>query len=172
MPFKKILVALDRSPHDPIVFAQALEQATYAQSHLMITHVVRLESDISTGAFMGLGTIADVDTYGTLKRLQHERVQAEVHTAQTWLQSYCQQAIDKGITAEIDCPVGEATVQICSLAHSWGADVIVLGRRGHQGIKEVVLGSVSNYVVHHAPCSVLVVQGEAVAEPVSPPLPD
>ncbi|NEO65320.1 MAG: universal stress protein, partial [Moorea sp. SIO4G2] len=39
--------------------------------------------------------------------------------------------------------------------------LIVLGRRGLGGLKEMVLGSVSNYVVHHAPCSVLVVQGVA-----------
>lgn len=34
-----------------------------------------------------------------------------------------------------------------------------MGRRGHKGLSEILLGSVSNYVVHHAPCSVLVLQG-------------
>ncbi|HIK43734.1 MAG TPA: universal stress protein, partial [Leptolyngbyaceae cyanobacterium M65_K2018_010] len=38
-----------------------------------------------------------------------------------------------------------------------GADLIVVGRRERGRIKAALLGSVSNYVVHHAPCSVLIV---------------
>jgi nucleotide-binding universal stress UspA family protein len=30
-----------------------------------------------------------------------------------------------------------------------------MGRRGRTGLSELFLGSVSNYVTHHAPCSVL-----------------
>jgi nucleotide-binding universal stress UspA family protein len=44
-------------------------------------------------------------------------------------------------------------------AQIWHADLIVMGRRGVSGMHELFLGSVSNYVTHHAPCSVLVVQG-------------
>jgi nucleotide-binding universal stress UspA family protein len=33
-----------------------------------------------------------------------------------------------------------------------------LGRRGLTGVAEMFLGSVSNYIVHHVGCSVLVVQ--------------
>ena len=53
-------------------------------------------------------------------------------------------------------------------SQNWEADLIVIGRRGHQGLSEILLGSVSNYVVHHAPCSVLVVQGVTI-EKVNPP---
>jgi hypothetical protein len=35
-----------------------------------------------------------------------------------------------------------------------------MGRRGRTGISELLLGSVSNYVTHHATCSVLIVQGK------------
>jgi nucleotide-binding universal stress UspA family protein len=44
------------------------------------------------------------------------------------------------------------------MAKSWQADLIVLGRRGLKGISEIFLGSVSNYIVHQALCSVLIVQ--------------
>ena len=43
---------------------------------------------------------------------------------------------------------------------------MVIGRRGHKNISEMFLGSVSNYVMHHAPCSVLVVQGANAVEAV------
>lgn len=159
MVFSKILVALDRSSQSPIVFSHALDQAKQPGSELLLVHVVRSDPEVPAGSFMGLGTIADVDTYGALKRLQQERLHKEVHQAEQWLIPYQQQAIEQGINTTIDCRVGEPTLWICEVARNWGADLIVLGRRGHQGIREVVLGSVSNYVIHHAPCSVLVVQG-------------
>jgi len=40
--------------------------------------------------------------------------------------------------------------------------LVVVGRRGHSGLSELFLGSVSNYVLHRAPCSVLTIQGEAL----------
>lgn len=159
MAFKKILVAVDRSSQAPFVFDQALKQAQMQGGRLMLAHIVRVPTDIPTGSFMGIGTIADVDTYAIMRRAQQERVQKEVRQAHGWLQSFVQQATAKGVSVEVDCRSEEPAVWICKLAQSWEADLVVLGRRGHQGIKEIVLGSVSNYVVHHAPCSVLVVQG-------------
>ncbi len=43
-----------------------------------------------------------------------------------------------------------------------GADLIVVGRRGRSGLSELILGSASNYVLHHAPCSVLTLQGKII----------
>lgn len=43
-------------------------------------------------------------------------------------------------------------------AEKWGADLIVLGSHGYGFWQRALLGSVSNAVLHHAPCSVLVVR--------------
>jgi nucleotide-binding universal stress UspA family protein len=160
MGFQKVLVALDRSSQTSAVFEQALSEVKVSSNgSLMLVHALRMDAEISTGPFMGLGTIADLDTYGVLKRVQQEKIQQERDKSIAWLQTYQQEAIAQGILTELNCLIGTPGTGICELAKSWGADLIVLGRRGHQGIAEVVMGSVSNYVVHHAPCSVLVVQG-------------
>jgi nucleotide-binding universal stress UspA family protein len=64
------------------------------------------------------------------------------------------------ITTEMLC--GFAVRKIIEKAEQWHADLIVVGSHG-RGFWGRLLGSVSNGVVHHAPCSVLVVR-KAVAE--------
>lgn len=53
---------------------------------------------------------------------------------------------------------GHAAEQILRVAEDEGADLIVMGSRGLNEWKALMLGSVSDHVVHHAPCSVLIVR--------------
>ena len=41
-----------------------------------------------------------------------------------------------------------------------GADLLVVGNRGHGGLAEALLGSVGQYCVHHAPCPVVIMRGK------------
>ena len=45
---------------------------------------------------------------------------------------------------------------LCRLAADVDADALVIGSRGRGGLKRALLGSVSDYVVRNAPCSVIV----------------
>ena len=51
---------------------------------------------------------------------------------------------------------GDPGRALCDLATERGATVIVAGTRGRGGLKRAVLGSVSDHLVRHAPCPVLV----------------
>lgn len=55
---------------------------------------------------------------------------------------------------------GAAGVEICGLAGELGAEAVVVGSRGHGGLLRAVLGSVSDHIVRHAPCTVVVARDE------------
>ncbi len=68
--------------------------------------------------------------------------------------------------ADVDARVlrGDAASAICHLAEELDAAAIVIGSRGHGGIKRAVLGSVSDHVLRNAPCTVIVTGPKAGAE--------
>ena len=59
--------------------------------------------------------------------------------------------------AETLAVVGAPGPSLCELAAGLPASVIVMGTRGHGGIRRAVLGSVSDHVVRNAPCPVLTI---------------
>ena len=60
--------------------------------------------------------------------------------------------------ADVDTKIltGEPASSICDYAEEIDAAAIVMGTRGRGGIKRALLGSVSDYVVRHASCPVVV----------------
>lgn len=68
-------------------------------------------------------------------------------------------AVDtKGVTVNRIVTEGDAASTLLEAAE--GADMLVVGSRGHGGFVGLLLGSVSHKVIHHAPCPVLVVPQE------------
>ena len=59
-----------------------------------------------------------------------------------------------------------AAPTIMEHAEEWGADLIVMGTEGRRGPSHLLLGSVAEEVVAHAPCPVLTVRGGEGAEPL------
>ncbi len=157
---RKILVALDQSPAAPSVFQQALSLATVYQSKLKILSCVSSNSPstaMAPGDFLG-AEIYGLDT-GAAVLIAEQQMRKSLEDLQLWLQQYAEVAAREGIATEFDYLCGEPGPCICDVSQQWGADLIVVGRRGRRGLSEMLLGSVSNYVLHHAACSVLTVQG-------------
>ena len=157
MNFKRILVAINPSPLTSIVFEQALHLAQKEQANLMILYclvnIAGLDLPIESGAMFGL--------YSTdlgFSQFHNETLQLETQQAKAWLQNHYQQAIALNIPTEYQHQFGDPGVTICNTAQQWGASLIILGRHDQGVIAEFFTGSVSNHVVHHATCSVLVVK--------------
>lgn len=66
-----------------------------------------------------------------------------------------QEAGAKQVTTHVRS--GDYADEILEVAESEDADMIVIGRRGLGRVREAVLGSVSQKVLHHAPCTVVIV---------------
>jgi nucleotide-binding universal stress UspA family protein len=63
-----------------------------------------------------------------------------------------------GAVAQAHLMLGEAAREIVHLAEDVGAGLIIMGSRGRGGIRRALMGSVSDSVVRHAHCPVLVVR--------------
>ena len=67
-------------------------------------------------------------------------------------------AQNHGVKCEPIVHEGEEPYQhIVAEAEQHHADAIIIGRRGHRGLMKMLMGSVTNLVIGHAPCKVLVV---------------
>ncbi|HVB33614.1 MAG TPA: universal stress protein [Patescibacteria group bacterium] len=53
---------------------------------------------------------------------------------------------------------GDPRSKIVDVAKKWKADLIVVGSHGRKALERFLMGSVSDAVVRHAPCSVMVVR--------------
>ncbi|TAE59977.1 MAG: universal stress protein [Nostocales cyanobacterium] len=157
--FHKILVALDKSDTSQYIFDQSLFAAKTSAAKLMLLHVLSpMDDPYINPIFLQPETIyptLHTDTITQYMQAWDELKQERLH----WIQSLTQTAIKNGVDTEFTQTVGDAGRIICELALNWSADLIIVGRRGRSGISEALLGSISNYVIHHAHCSVLTVQG-------------
>ncbi len=158
--FQKILVAIDRSPASELVFTKALALAEMAQAKLILLSAIEPDyavSYINPPIYPGGETFTLNEA---VMKIHLEHQEQERVAGLAFLQALVDRASTAGIVAEISQPFGDPSRSICDVAKTQAVDLIIVGRRGHQGLNELLLGSVSNYVLHHAPCSVLIVQGE------------
>ncbi len=160
---EKILIALGNSAESQIILESGLTLAEKLGAKVLLLHVMNPLTSTSFSPLVG-GMFPLAEPLGT--RIVND-VAIEQYTKE-WqecerqgleqLQAYAQQAKERGIDVEISQNLGDSGRMICEVAKSWSADTIVMGRNQKSMLSEIWLGSTSNYVLHHAPCSTLVVQ--------------
>jgi nucleotide-binding universal stress UspA family protein len=154
--FHRILVAVDSSTDSYPVFREALTIAKQNGASLMLLHVLSPEEEgypRLAGLEMGMGMPLQADTVQDYL----ERLEVFKKSGMETLKSYSDKAVAEDVHVEITQKLGGPGPTICDMAHTWEADLVITGRRGRSRLSEMILGSVSNYVLHHAPCSALIV---------------
>lgn len=154
--FQKILVAIDGSDSSHDVFKTALDLAKADKANLVLLHVLSFEEQSNLTLPMPIGMdympVADSETL----QIYQERWQTYEQQNLDLLKSLADRATAASVTTEVRQISGGPGRKICEFAESADVDLIVMGRRGISGVNEFLVGSVSNYVLHRAPCSVLI----------------
>jgi nucleotide-binding universal stress UspA family protein len=63
-----------------------------------------------------------------------------------------------GGPVDTELRTGHPAVGLMEAAEAWNADLLVVGAHGMSAVERLLMGSVSEHVLRHAPCSVLVVK--------------
>ncbi|WP_310427736.1 universal stress protein [Chamaesiphon sp. VAR_48_metabat_135_sub] len=155
---QKILIATGDAPESEKILATGLTLAEKFGAEIGILHVLNL----SPNGFEAMGSPLMGGTYPIMNDLAIQQYQQELQAREQdgmeRLQSYARQAHDRHIKADIYQSLGDPGRTICELATNNLADLIVMGRNQKSVLSEIFLGSTSNYVLHHAPCSVMMIQ--------------
>jgi nucleotide-binding universal stress UspA family protein len=155
---QKILLAIGDSPDSVQIFAAGLTLAEKLGAEILILHVLNplvphdlspVDSPLVGGILPMMNDLAIEQYIQAWKEYEKRGIER--------LQADAAQAKDRHVKAEILQNYGDSGPLICEAAKNWSADTIVMGRNQKSMLSEVLLGSTSNYVLHHAPCSVMVI---------------
>ncbi len=144
----RILLATDGSKQAELAARTAVDLAANTDSELHIITVARLEPrpdhDIP-------------ESGGYLKRM-YASIERE---AQEVLDEQVKKIVKPGgIIPQVHLGRGRPDREIVRLADEIGAGLIIMGSRGRGGVRSALMGSVSDSVVRHAHCPVLVMREE------------
>jgi nucleotide-binding universal stress UspA family protein len=147
----KILLALDMSKGSEEALRAVLTEFTPARHDVRVFHAVDWAEHLPASFLYARGPEAAESVIGFRDRLLRE-VDGYVRAAAERLR-----AAGFTVSTEVS-PEGDPPRAILKEAAAWPADLIVVGSHGRSGLERVLLGSVSDRVVRHAPCSVHVVR--------------
>jgi nucleotide-binding universal stress UspA family protein len=88
-------------------------------------------------------------------------LEAERDAAKTLVERIATELRGAGFKVKTLIGVGDVREGIIDSAADWHADLIMVGSHGTRGMQRFLLGSVSEFVVRHAPCSVEIVRTPA-----------
>jgi nucleotide-binding universal stress UspA family protein len=140
MPFRHLLVAVDGSEASERALQKGLELA-----RLLNASVTALAVEGPLPAYAA--TIGEVEEVRREKDAFFGRLADEVRA----------RARAAGVEIEVEVRPGHAAELISRVAAERGADLIVIGHRGHF-LRDHLLGSTADRVAEHAACPVMIVR--------------
>jgi nucleotide-binding universal stress UspA family protein len=143
MQVKTIIVPCDFSEYAERAYAWAVGLAEKWGAKVILLHAAQL--------FTSLGYPESVYLLD-LKKMEDEIIA----DAEKRLREFVAKKGSSPVVVETRAVTGDPFWEICQTAEKEPADLIVMGSHGRTGLAHVLLGSVAERVVRHAPCPVLV----------------
>jgi len=134
-----ILLATDLSPASDGAAAQALDLAHDLGADVLVMSAIEATSN-------GRGQV--------VRRLENLRLERELAA-----QAVVARGRARGVNVRFLIWAGPPGEAIVDVARSEQVDLVVVGSHGRGAVGRIFVGSVSEHVVRHAPCPVLVVRG-------------
>ena len=137
---RRIVLATDLSDASAAATEQALQLARDLRAELLVVSVIDPDSPLSGGP--------------ALARMDQRRAAREVAA-----QGVVVQGRRAGVSVTFLVWEGAPGPAIVDAAISEAADLVIVGTHGRGRVGRMVLGSVSDHVIRHAPSPVLIVRG-------------
>jgi nucleotide-binding universal stress UspA family protein len=147
----RVLLAIDDSKFSEAATQALLQQMRPEQTEVCVLHA--LEPPVVM-PYSYLGTIASLD----------DLQQARSAEAQELVRRVEESLSKAGFKVQTTVAEGDPRIAIIDQAKEWKAELIIVGSHGRRGLDRFLMGSVSESVIRHAPCSV-----EIVRVPSGPP---
>jgi nucleotide-binding universal stress UspA family protein len=141
----RVLLATDGSEEAELAALRAVDLAERTDSELHVVHV----------GVVSLFLESYPGTLGYERRL-YDQIKEE--STQRLREISWRVKVAGGNVARAHLRMGAVDQEVVALAKELGVGVIVMGCRGHRGIRRAIEGSISDGVIRHAPCPVLVVR--------------
>jgi nucleotide-binding universal stress UspA family protein len=143
-----VVVGVDGSSGAEVAVRGVIERPWPRGTQFRVLTVMRPYLPVPSGF---AASVMPPETYAAENAMlaEHARAWSE-HAADTLKQA--------GLSAEPLVRYGDPRSEIVDEASSSSADLVVVGSHGRTGLKRLLMGSVAESVVRHAPCSVEVVR--------------
>lgn len=144
--YKNILFPTDNSEISEKAFDFVMDLAKTFNSHVVVLH----SNQYYSSSYIAGGPLGSYYSDDTLEE--------EINFSWQEVLKLVKSKLDAaGISSEIILERGEPGPVITATADDKKSDLIVLGSRGKGAVKSILLGSVSNYVLHHTKVPVLLI---------------
>jgi len=153
---RTILAAVDQSHHAHDVISRAAEMAVLLRNDLVIVSVIGSDPMRQASLVEEQNRFASFHRELIFKHFPENSLSVEPHNGTGGVYRYG----TAGVRVQSRILTGNVVERICACAEEVNADIVLVGSRGLGNIGSLVLGSVSERVVHKCPRSVLVVKGE------------
>lgn len=147
LKYSRILVAIDGSKQAEWAYRKSLDIA------------------LRNRAVLNLVTVINNQSFGMIEAYDRNIAKKEKIVARELMQKYKAQAEGAGVqevNTYIEYGIPKQLIPRV-MAEQTGADLIVCGATGLTGAERIILGSISQNIVRHAKCDVLVVRTEEEA---------